>query len=199
MKPQNKTPNTASYPGGKPRRARRSGWIMLGMTLLLYLGTALSHPEILRPALNYSLHLFATLLPILAVVLFLMGLFDSLFDAKAIAKLLGNESGLRGWGVALLGGVLSHGPGYVWYPMIQEMRRHGARDGLIVAFFYARSIKLPWLPLMVIYLGTGFTVFLTLYVLVASWLQGLIAEVLLKNDPTRMPEAPHEKISQDDK
>jgi uncharacterized membrane protein YraQ (UPF0718 family) len=161
---------------------------MLALVGLLYLGTGLTHPEILRPALGYSLDLFATLLPILAVVLFLMGLFDSLLDAKAIARLIGSESGLKGWGIALLGGVLSHGPGYVWYPMIQQMREHGARDSLVVAFFYARSIKLPWLPLMVIYLGTGFTVFLTLYVLVASWLQGLIAENLLKNDPTRLPE-----------
>jgi len=171
---------------------------MLGITLLLYLGTALLHPEILRPALRYSLHLFATLLPILAVVLFLMGLFDSVFDAKAIARLLGRESGLKGWGIALLGGVLSHGPGYVWYPMIQEMRRHGARDSLIVAFFYSRAIKLPWLPLMVIYLGTGFTVFLTLYVLLASWLQGLIAELLLKNDPTRLPEETVEVVPRRD-
>ena len=171
---------------------------MLGITLLLYLGTALLHPEILRPALRYSLHLFATLLPILAVVLFLMGLFDSVFDAKNIARLLGRESGLKGWGIALLGGVLSHGPGYVWYPMIQEMRRHGARDSLIVAFFYSRAIKLPWLPLMVIYLGTGFTVFLTLYVLLASWLQGLIAELLLKNDPTRLPEETVEVVPRRD-
>jgi len=156
---------------------------MLSLVVLLYLGTALMHPEILRPALGYSLHLFATLLPILAVVLFLMGLFDSVFDAKAIARFLGKESSLKGWGIALLGGVLSHGPGYVWYPMIQQMREHGARDGLIVAFFYARSIKLPWLPLMVVYLGTGFTVFLMLYVLIASWIQGLIAEFFLSRDP----------------
>jgi len=163
----------------KPR-PRRSGWIMLVLVGLLYLGTALMHPELLRPAISYSLDLFATLLPILAVVLFLMGLFDSLFDAKAIAGYLGQKSGLKGWGIALLGGVLSHGPGYVWYPMIQQMREHGARDGLVVAFFYARSVKLPWLPLMITYLGGWFTLFLTLYVLLASWLQGLIAEVLLR-------------------
>jgi uncharacterized membrane protein YraQ (UPF0718 family) len=168
--------------------ARRSGPLLLALVLLLYLGTALSHPEILRPALRYSLNLFGTLLPILAAVLFLMGLFDSFVDARKIARLIGRESGLRGWGIALLGGVLSHGPGYVWYPMIQEMRRHGARDGLVVAFFYARSIKLPWLPLMVIYMGTGFTLFFTLYVLMASWLQGLIAQRLLLRDPTRTPE-----------
>ena len=192
--------NEASKPSteGQKRRPRRSGWVMLALVGLLYLGTGLTHPEILRPALSYSLDLFATLLPILALVLFLMGLFDSLFDAKAVARLLGRESGVRGWGVALLGGVLSHGPGYVWYPMIREMRRHGARDGLIVAFFYARSIKLPWLPLMVIYLGTGFTVLFTLYVLVASWLQGLIAERLPRNDPSRRPEETIEEKQKND-
>ena len=63
--------------------------------------------------------------------------------------------------------------------MLSDLRSHGVRDGLIVTFFYARAIKLPWLPMMVAYFGTGFTIALTFYILLGAVLQGLIADKLL--------------------
>jgi len=95
---------------------------------------------------------------------------------------LGKESGFKGWVFALLGGILSHGSSYVWYPMLSELRKHGARDGLIVAFFYARAIKLPWLPVMVSYFGITFTLVLSVYILLGAWIQGLIVDkIVAKN------------------
>ena len=32
---------------------------------------------------------------------------------------------LKGWSIALFGGILSHGPGYIWYLMLQELREKG--------------------------------------------------------------------------
>ena len=93
-----------------------------------------------------------------------MALLGTFIDAKAISKHLGEQSGLKGWLLALLGGVLSHGPGYVWYPLLQNLREQGARDGLVVAFIYARAIKIPWLPLMITYFGWAFTLVYTFYV-----------------------------------
>jgi hypothetical protein len=63
--------------------------------------------------------------------------------------------------------------------MLSEIRKQGARDGLIMAFFYTRSIKVPWLPLMVSYFGLLFTVLLTFYVIVGAWLQGYIVNRLI--------------------
>jgi hypothetical protein len=47
------------------------------------------------------------------------------------------------------------------------------RDGLVAAFFYARAIKVPLLPMMVAYFGLDFTIVLTILTLAAAWLQGL--------------------------
>ena len=105
-----------------------------------------------------------------------MALLHTFIDSKSISKHIGEQSGVRGWVIALVGGILSHGPAYVWYPMISDLRNHGARDGLIVAFFYTRSIKLPWLPLMVSYFGLAFTVVLTVLVILSAWIQGLIVD-----------------------
>ncbi len=50
---------------------------------------------------------------------------------------------------------------------------------LIVAFFYASAIKLPWLPMMISYFGLGFTVALTFFILLGALIQGMLADRLL--------------------
>jgi len=163
----------------------RSGWIMLGIVALLYLLTFLLDPSVGKVSALAAFKTLKMIAPILLIVFFLMALLNTFISPEKIAKHLGKESGFRGWVIALAGGVLSHGPGYIWYPMLSDLREHGARDGLIVAFFYARSIKLPWLPLMISYFGFAFTVLLTLFILMGAWLQGVIID--LSNARERNP------------
>jgi uncharacterized membrane protein YraQ (UPF0718 family) len=151
---------------------------MLVVVVVLYLGVFLFDPAVGEKALWASADILKMIAPILLIVFFLMTLLNSFIDTAYISKHLGKESGLQGWLIALGGGILSHGPAYVWYPMFSEMRKHGARDGLIVAFFYTRSIKVPWLPLMVSYFGLIFTILLTFYVILGAWLQGIIVDRL---------------------
>jgi len=160
----------------KSKPKNRSGWIMLVVTLTLYIATAFENPSIALAALNKSLDALKMIAPILLIVFFLMALLSSFIKPKKIAKYLGKESGIKGWIVALAGGVFSHGSSYVWYPILSELRNQGARDGLIVAFFYARAIKLPWLPVMIGYFGITFTLLLSLYILLGAWIQGVIAD-----------------------
>ena len=118
------------------------------------------------------------LLPVLCVVILLLGVMQYFLNAKALSKHLGRESGPRAWLLAAAGGIISHGPSYIWYPLLQDLRTHGARDGLIVTFLYVRAIKLPWLPVMVDYFGWPFTLFLTLYLILFGLIQGWITELL---------------------
>jgi len=157
----------------------RSGWIMLSITLILYGIIVLSDPSIARDALDKSLNVLKMIIPILLIVFFLMALMNTFIKPKSIAKHLGKTSGFKGWFLALAGGVLSHGSSYIWYPMLSELREHGARDGLIVAFFYARAIKLPWLPVMISYFGIVFTLLLIFYILLGAWMQGFIADKMI--------------------
>ncbi len=162
---------------GQKKPANRSGWIMLGMVALLYLLVFLLDPSAGKASAMAAFKTLKMIAPILLIVFFLMALLNTFIDPKDIARHVGKESGLKGWLIALLGGVLSHGPGYIWYPMLSDLRSHGARDGLIVAFFYARSIKLPWLPLMVSYFGFAFTALLTLFILLGAWMQGIMVDI----------------------
>ncbi|MGB5444339.1 MAG: permease [Psychromonas sp.] len=151
---------------------------MLTITLILYAITFFSDPSVALSAVNKSLVSLKMVAPILLVVFLLMALLNSFIKPKKIAKYLGQESGLKGEIIALTAGVVSHGPTYVWYPILQELRNHGARDGLIVAFLYARAIKLPWLPMMIGYFGIAFTLILTVYILLAALLQAVIVDKL---------------------
>ncbi len=161
------------------RPPNRSGWVMLSIVAVLYGVAAFVNSADAYTALANSFKVLKVILPVLLVVVLLMAVINSFIQPKKIAKHLGKESGVKGWVIALLSGLFSHGSGYVWYPMLSDLRRHGVKDGLIVTFFYARAIKLPWLPMMVAYFGTGFTIALTFYILLGAVLQGLIADRLL--------------------
>ena len=161
----------------------RSGLVMLGIVIVLYAVLFFLNPDKTVDALGESLSVLKMIIPILLIVFFLMALLGTFVDEKAISKHLGEQSGVKGWLLALVGGILSHGPGYVWYPLLQNLREQGAKDGLIIAFIYARAIKIPWLPLMVTYFGLAFTLVYTFYVVLGAYLQGVIVDKL--NDKER--------------
>jgi len=165
----------------KKESPKQRGRVMLALVALAYLVLFLFDANKATIALSHAAETLMMVAPILLIVFFLMALLNVTLSAKAIAKHLGEESGLKGWLIALGGGILSHGPAYVWYPLLAQIRQNGAKEGLIVAFLYARSIKVPWLPLMASYFGVLFTVVLTLFVLLGAWLQGVIADILLKH------------------
>ncbi len=99
-----------------------------------------------------------------------------LINPKGVAKYLGKKSGLKGWVIAVVGGILSHSSSFIWYKMLVNLREQEVKDGLIVTFLYSRAIKLPWLSLMLSYFGYAFTMLLMFYIITAALFQGLIVE-----------------------
>ncbi|MBC8207800.1 MAG: permease [Desulfobulbaceae bacterium] len=129
-------------------------------------------------AIQKSANVLFQVLPILAVVILFTAFLNYILKPKQIARHLGEDSGIKGWFVALFAGVISHGPMYAWYPLIEDLRSHGLKDRLVVVFFYARAIKLPLLPLMIDYFGLNFTIILSCYILLGALFQGWIIELL---------------------
>ena len=169
--------------GAGRRRNGKSGhggwWFLLGV-LLLYLVIAWFDLEYARSSMEHFLKMGLDLLPVLILVFLFLWLFNLSSGMKErLVHLSGRDSGARGWLVAVTGGILSHGPIYPWYPLLKELKEHGVRPALIAAFLYARSIKLPWLPLMAHYFGIAYTVILTLYIALFSLLNGWLVERLV--------------------
>jgi uncharacterized membrane protein YraQ (UPF0718 family) len=62
--------------------------------------------------------------------------------------------------------------------MLGDLRKQGMKNGLIAAFLYARAIKIPLLPLMAYYFGITFVIILTIYMILASVIEGKIIEII---------------------
>ena len=154
-----------------------SGIFLLSISLI-YVTLGIIDIQVVRNALWVSGGLILRISPVLALVFGIMFLANLLFEAGGIVRMLGEGSGLRGWIFALLGGIISSGPIYMWYPLLGDLKEKGMRESLIAAFLYNRAIKIPLVPMMVHYFGWPFAVILSLYMVIFSVLNGLAVEGL---------------------
>ncbi len=163
---------------GKGKKFKFKGVKFLAIVSVIYLIAYLYDQQKTMQSFGHAAHVLATLIPILLLVIIVTALINIFLKPDDLAHHLGEDSGLRGWLIVLSAGVISHGPMYAWYPMIQDLREKGAKDGLIIAFFYSRAVKLALLPMLATYFGITFAVVLTVLTLVAAWLQGAVMDRL---------------------
>lgn len=153
------------------------GWIFLGAVVGAYLLVFLVKPSLADKSWQASLHLTATIAPILLIVYALMLLSNLLVRESLIRRYVGQTSGWLGYLVATVTGILSTGPIYVWYPLLADLRRKGMKDSLMAVFLYNRAIKLPWLALMIGFFGGKYTLVLTLWTMLAGIVEGVAIEL----------------------
>jgi len=154
------------------------GVYFLASVLLLYLVAFFLDPGNARRAVGVSGDLLVHVAPVLVVIFLFMAATTYYVNPKSVARYVGKGSGIKGWLLAIFTGILSHGPIYIWYPLLKDLRDQGMRKGLIAVFLYNRAIKLPVLPLMVYYFGWMFVVVLLLYMILASIIEGAIIDVI---------------------
>ena len=131
-------------------------------------------------SLSKSYEVLLKLLPIFVMIIVITTLINYFLKPKSVMKHFGKDSGSKAWVYASLGGIVSHGPMYVWYPMLSQLKQNGLKDGLLATFMYTRSIKIPFIPIMIDYFGILFTVILFIYIIIGGVLQGILIEALTK-------------------
>ena len=167
----------------KSGKSTRGGVIFLLVVACLYALTFLIDTELALNALAFSTNLLYQLLPVLLLVFALMLISNLLVKPEWVRANVGKDSGLRGWVVAVVGGILSVGPIYVWYALLRDLKTMGMRTALIAVFLYNRGIKLPLLPLMIHYFGTTYTLVLATYMTLFSLLSGILVEKIVERKP----------------
>lgn len=153
------------------------GWYFLLGVLALYAMLALLIPDATLAALLQACGILLRIIPAFVLIFLLMWLVNAFVAPKRIARLLGKSSGMKGWLIAIAGGIISTGPIYFWYPLLSELQKHGVRNALIATFLYNRAIKLPLLPILLFYFGLPYTVLLALLTLLFSIPNGWLTEV----------------------
>ena len=91
------------------------------------------------------------------------------------------EKGIKKWFFVIVGGILSSGPVYMWYPLLADLKSKGLEQGLIACFLYNRAIKIPVLPIAIIYFSWQYIFVLSLVMIFMSVVQGLIINHLTKS------------------
>jgi uncharacterized membrane protein YraQ (UPF0718 family) len=162
----------------KGKKEKPYGIYFLCFIIVLYLLLFVLAPVNVQKALQASWHMLVQIFPALIVIILFMALMNYLVNPKSVSKYVGKGSGIKGWVLAVCTGVLSHGPIYVWYPLLRDLRSQGMRSGLIAVFLYNRAIKIPLLPLMVHYFGMPFVVILTTSMIIGSIAGGQIVEMI---------------------
>jgi uncharacterized membrane protein YraQ (UPF0718 family) len=175
----NSTPKTNRMKGA-------GGWLFFIIVLFIYGVTAMLNSELVSDAIASFTQLLDKVVPVLFIVFFLIFTINLIIEPSRIKKYLGSQSGITGWLVAIIGGVLSTGPVYPWYALLKELGEKGMKPALASTFLYSRAIKLPLLPMLVHYFGMTYTLVLLSYLIIFSIVSGLVMERLLdtKNEIT---------------
>ncbi len=147
--------------------------VVIGYSILLIIES-----EKTLLALQKTSTILLSFLPLFVLIITITALINYFLRPKQIIKHFGKNSGTKGIFYALFGGIISHGPMYAWYGILEDMRSYGLKDGLIVTFMYARAIKLPLLPFMIDLFGILFTIVMSVYILIGAVLQGKIIDKL---------------------
>lgn len=154
------------------------GWLFLLIMILLYGLIVYLDTELAKKVAATFLNIFKKMLPILMLVFFLIFVSHIVLSPKKVKSYVGAESGLKGWVLSIVSGMLSTGPVYAWYALLGDLRKQGMKRSLVAVFLYNRAVKLPLIPLLAHYFGIGYTVILSLYLIIFSVVNGLIMETL---------------------
>jgi len=160
----------------------KSGFYFLGIVFLIAIGTLFIDSAKTVKALYYSFKLFINLIPIVVAVIIFIALTNFFVNQKKLSSYLGKESGIKGWIITIIAGIVTHGPIYVWFNVLKEMREHGMRTGFIAIFLYNRAIKIPLIPAMIYYFGTIYTVILMLIMIITSPIIGFVVELFTNKE-----------------
>jgi hypothetical protein len=79
-----------------------------------------------------------------------------------------------------IGGIISMGPIYAWYPLLKDLRERGAANMLIAIFLGNRAVKPFLMPIMISYFGWVYILILTFFPLAGSVAAGYTVRIFVK-------------------
>ncbi|MFW6283377.1 MAG: hypothetical protein ACOC1P_04985 [Minisyncoccales bacterium] len=158
------------------------GILFLIAVIILYGIVFIISSSLFNSSIEFFKNIFNQIYWVFILVFFLMVFFNYFFNRDKVIKYLGKGSGIKSWFFSVVFGIVSMGPIYVWYPLLNDLKEKGMRPGLIACFLYNRGIKLPLLPLMVVYFGLKYVFIVISLMIVVSIVYSLILEKFLGGD-----------------
>ena len=154
-------------------------WYFLFVVIVSYIFLFIYDSELFYLCLVFFSNILIKILPIFVLVFVLMTLANYFITPKFILKHI-RERGIKKWIFVIIGGILSTGPIYMWYPLLADLHSKGLGYGLIACFLYNRAIKIPLLPVMILYFSIQYIIILTFVMVFISVIQGIIINKLME-------------------
>lgn len=150
-------------------------WYFLLIVVLFYLLLFIFKQNLFFSSLDFLFSILLKIIPIFVLVFILMAMANYFITPKIVMKHL-KEKKIKKWFFVIIGGILSTGPIYMWYPLLADLKSKGLSYGLIACFLYNRAIKIPLLPIAIFYFGWKYIIILSFVIVFISVLQGIIID-----------------------
>jgi len=127
---------------GEPkRRVTRTTWFFVVLAVASGGGLAWRDgPGAFVDALGSAGMLLVYIGPVIAAALLLGGYVHALLPHDRVARWLGPESGWRGYGIAVLGGVVTPAGPFAVFPILMSLRQAGAGFPVCVVYLTAWAV-----------------------------------------------------------
>lgn len=156
----------------------RTALLVLLVPLVAMLGV-IAHARRLGELWTACVHQGQGLLPLVLLAVLLAACVEVLVPGEAVARWLGEASGLRGIGIAWVAGILTPGGGPIGLTLVAAVARQGASVPVILTYLVSLStLSLIRLPLEVGILGGRVATLRVLSCLLLPPLVGLGARLL---------------------
>ena len=154
-------------------------WYFFIFIVLIYIILLAVRPELFFSSLGFFCKIILKIIPIFILVFALMAFINYFITPKTLIKHF-EKKGIKKWIFIIIGGILSTGPIYMWYPLLADLKKKGLSWGLVACFLYNRAIKLPLIPLAVLYFSWTYIIILSIVIAFISIIQGLLINKLMK-------------------
>jgi uncharacterized membrane protein YraQ (UPF0718 family) len=158
------------------------GITFLGLVIFLYLILYFVNSDKTLQSIEHFIKNTWTVVPIFLIVILISALINYYFPKERLSKILQEKSGFQTYLVSLLAGSISMGPLFSWFPLLKNLKEKGLKDGVLVTFIYAKSIKLTLIPIMIGFFGHVYTIIFMLFIAFAAIVQGLLYEFISKKN-----------------
>jgi len=154
-------------------------WFFFIFMVIFYLLLFFINSNLFISSLIFFHQILIKIIPIFLLVWFLMVIANYFITPKFVFKYFDKKSANK-WFFAIIGGILSEGPVYIWYPLLADLKKKGLDYGFVACFLYNRAIKLPILPAAIYYFGWKYILILAIIMVMASISQGIIINKIIK-------------------
>jgi len=120
------------------------------------------------------------ILSALIIVFIIMFILNIILEKDKIKELIEKSSNITKYIASIIWWILSTWPVYMWYPLLKKLKHHWLNYWQIAIFIYSRSIKLPFISVMILYFGLKYTIIFNCVLILQSIILWIIINSIME-------------------